>query len=123
MLFYEPLSDDLVIGQIESQHLLAHQDSTPLLTLDVWEHAYYLQYPNERAEYVEEWWNVVDWDDVTERYEAAREESARVHEERDQTGEETDQADEGVEEKSDQTSEQTGQPDGAAAELVPGNSR
>lgn len=73
MLFYEPLSDELIIGQIESQHLLAHQDSTPLLTLDVWEHAYYLQYQNERETYIDEWWNVVDWNDVTERYQAARE--------------------------------------------------
>ena len=69
MLFYEPLADTLVIGQVEDQHELAHQHAVPILTLDVWEHAYYLQYENDRAAYVEEWWNVVDWEDVSARYE------------------------------------------------------
>lgn len=69
MLFYEPIADLLVIGQVESQNGLAHQGAIPLLTLDVWEHAYYRQYENERASYIEEWWNVVDWTDVCRRYE------------------------------------------------------
>jgi superoxide dismutase, Fe-Mn family len=54
----------------------ANQDSpisnsdTPLLGIDVWEHAYYLKYQNRRPDYLEVWWNVVNWDAVQQRYDA-----------------------------------------------------
>lgn len=56
----------------------ANQDSPlmkghrPVLGVDVWEHAYYLKYQNRRPDYLEAWWNTVNWDEVSKRYDAAR---------------------------------------------------
>ena len=72
ILGYEPVADQLLILQAERHQNLTVQGIVPVLVLDVWEHAYYLQYENRRAEYVAAFWNVVNWEDVSARLAAAR---------------------------------------------------
>ena len=59
--------------QIHDHQSQTIQGSTPLLVLDAWEHAYYLQYQNEKAKFFEAVWNVWNWEDVAARYASARE--------------------------------------------------
>ena len=65
---YDHVAGRLIIQQMTDQQGNISVDFTPVLMLDMWEHAFYLQYKNVKADYVEAWWNVVNWDDVNERY-------------------------------------------------------
>ena len=62
----------LAVRSTPNQDTPLMDSDTPLLGIDVWEHAYYLNYQNRRPDYLEAWWNVVNWDAVAARFDAAR---------------------------------------------------
>jgi superoxide dismutase, Fe-Mn family len=64
---WEPLAGRLVVQQVYDHQGNHGQGTLPLLAIDAWEHAYYLQYENNKAEFFEAIWNVVNWDDVARR--------------------------------------------------------
>lgn len=70
ILAYEPIGNRLVILQAEKHQDLTQWTSVPLLALDVWEHAYYLKYQNRRAEYVNNWFKVINWTAVADNLKA-----------------------------------------------------
>lgn len=72
VLGWRPLDNKLVVLQSEKHQNLTNWGVQPLLVCDVWEHAYYLKYQNKRAEYVKNWWNVVNWKNVNENFENAK---------------------------------------------------
>ena len=72
VLAWEPLGKKLVITQVYDHHGNVGMGSTPLLVFDAWEHAYYLQYKNVRPDYVTKLWDIVNWQDVATRFDAAR---------------------------------------------------
>jgi Fe-Mn family superoxide dismutase len=73
VLAYEPQGKTLLVLQIENHQKLTVQGTIPLLLIDVWEHAYYLKHQNNRAAYVDSWWNVVNWNEVENRFNLATE--------------------------------------------------
>ncbi len=62
----------LVVETTPNQDSPLSQGRTPILGIDVWEHAYYLKYQNRRPDYIQAWWNVVNWSAVAERFASAR---------------------------------------------------
>ena len=71
VLAYDKIGERLVIEQMTDQQGNLAIDLVPLLLLDMWEHAFYLQYKNVKADYVAAVWNVFNWDEVATRYAAA----------------------------------------------------
>ena len=65
-------SEGLSLAKTPNQDSPVSEGQTPILGIDVWEHAYYLKYQNRRPDYLQAWWNVVNWGEVARRYEEAR---------------------------------------------------
>ncbi|BCN66658.1 superoxide dismutase [Rhodococcus hoagii] len=72
VLAWDPVGVRLVVHQLHDHHTNFAITSTPLLVFDAWEHAFYLQYRNVKADYIDRLWSLVDWSDVGRRFEAAR---------------------------------------------------
>jgi Fe-Mn family superoxide dismutase len=72
VLAWEPLAARLLIHQLFDQQGNTPLGIVPLLQLDMWEHAFYLDYVNVKADYVKAFWNIVNWTDVADRFGRAR---------------------------------------------------
>jgi superoxide dismutase, Fe-Mn family len=70
-LYLDNKSGKLMVGSTANQDSPLMEGNSPILGIDVWEHAYYLQYQNRRPDYVAKFYNVIDWDRVAENYAAA----------------------------------------------------
>ncbi len=71
-LSWEPMAGRLIVEQVYDHQGNVGQGGPPLLVLDMWEHAYYLQYKNVKKDWVDAYWNVVNWPDVAARFERVR---------------------------------------------------
>ena len=71
ILGYQPYADKLTIMQCENHEKLTQWGVIPLLVLDVWEHAYYLKYKNKRTDFVDALFNIINWDNVADRFATA----------------------------------------------------
>jgi len=79
-LVWEPLAGRLLTCQIYDHQSNLSQGGLPLLVIDAWEHAYYLQYQNQKQEFFKAVWNLWNWDDVAARFQAAQRVDLRVPE-------------------------------------------
>lgn len=71
-LVYNPTSGKVEYKAMPNQTSPRTEGLVPLLGLDVWEHAYYLKYQNKRPDYIAAWWNVINWDEVNDRFSKAK---------------------------------------------------
>jgi Fe-Mn family superoxide dismutase len=71
-LSWEPLGRRLIVEQVYDHQGNVGQGGPPLLALDMWEHAYYLQYKNVKKDWVEAFWNIVNWPDVANRFDRVK---------------------------------------------------
>jgi len=71
-LVYNPGSGKVEYKAMSNQTSPRTEGLVPLLGLDVWEHAYYLKYQNKRPDYIAAWWNVINWDEVNDRFSKAK---------------------------------------------------
>ena len=71
-LVYNPNSGKVEYKAMSKQTSPRTEGLVPLLGLDVWEHAYYLKYQNKRPDYIAAWWNVINWDEVNDRFSKAK---------------------------------------------------
>jgi Fe-Mn family superoxide dismutase len=71
-LAWDALGNRLVIGQLYDQQGNLAMGNIPLLMLDMWEHAFYLDYQNVKADYVKAFWNIVNWADVAKRFDSVK---------------------------------------------------
>ncbi len=78
-LAWEPLASRLVVCQIYDHQSNVNQGGVPLMVIDAWEHAYYLQYRNQKKAFFDAVWQLWNWDDVNARLEAARRHDLQIH--------------------------------------------
>jgi Fe-Mn family superoxide dismutase len=77
-LAWDALGNRLVIGQLYDQQGNIAMGNIPLLMLDMWEHAFYLDYQNVKADYVKAFWNIVNWADVAKRFDSVKASSSSL---------------------------------------------
>ena len=76
VLSWDPIGEQLIIQQLFDQQANTAMGTVPIFQLDMWEHAFYLDYLNVKADYVKAVWNIANWQNVAQRFDAAREKTS-----------------------------------------------